>query len=96
MNPEGEDEEYDDNNDVAENDFEEFAEGAEVEDFGDFDDGFQEPGESEVGAPPQPTSIGPPPLVSILPFPVYLFLPPVLDAFQHCIVYLSDFSQAYP
>lgn len=52
--------------------FEEFEEGAEGEDFGDFDDGFQEPEEEEeeesISAPPinPPTIISPPPFVSSL------------------------------
>ena len=49
---------------IEDNDFEEFSEGAEVDDFGDFDDGFQDPAESERTAPQQPSSLGPPAFVS--------------------------------
>ena len=69
MNSEDDGDEEDDDEDdedaaVEDNDFEEFSEGAEVDDFGDFDDGFQDPTESERIAPQQPSSLGPPAFVS--------------------------------
>ena len=59
-----EEEENDNDESIEDNDFEEFSEGAEVDDFGDFDDGFQDPAESDVTAPQQPSSLGPPTFVS--------------------------------
>lgn len=54
-----------DDDEEAENDFEEFKEGADVDDdFGDFDDGFQETNESEGSSPVQPVSSHLPPFVS--------------------------------
>lgn len=64
MSLEAGDEDSEEDDGAADNEFEEFAEGAHMDDFGDFDEGFQDPEESRAKEPLQPSLSGPPLFVS--------------------------------